>query len=284
MSSSTSKLSLFRNYNYHGNEKPDKFIVSPEEARRKLGFKQKDNFDYNASTLKKYKEEESQVEGSRHDGSFRVLQRAALRATTAAPTVFKPVVMGGEIYSDGGIVASNPAAVAIHEARTLFPDIPIELFVSVGTGEFVSETQSPAFGWDGIVHQIVKSATDTAKTHWVLEDILGQGNTCNGSLGASNTKYFRVRTLDIIFFILIRGTSDINLTSTLFLIKQKFDPVIGTPTDFPIDGTDATRLQLLSDMTSKYMREETQSKKLKEIKTILTGHKNNMFSRIFKRA
>jgi hypothetical protein len=30
-------------------------------------------------------------------GSFRVLQRAALRATTAAPTVFKPVLMGGEV-------------------------------------------------------------------------------------------------------------------------------------------------------------------------------------------
>ena len=67
-------------------------------------------------------------------GSFRVLQRYALRASTAAPTVFKPVMMGGEMYCDGGIVASNPAAVAVHEARALFPDIPIEMIVSVGTG------------------------------------------------------------------------------------------------------------------------------------------------------
>ena len=67
-------------------------------------------------------------------GSFRVLQRAALRATTAAPTFFKPVLMSGELYCDGGIVASNPTAVAIHEARTLFPDIPIEMVVSCGTG------------------------------------------------------------------------------------------------------------------------------------------------------
>lgn len=63
-----------------------------------------------------------------------MLQRIALRASTAAPTVFKPVSMGGEIYCDGGIVASNPSAVAIHEARTLFPDVPIEMVVSCGTG------------------------------------------------------------------------------------------------------------------------------------------------------
>lgn len=67
-------------------------------------------------------------------GSFRVLQRIGLRASTAAPTVFKPISMGGEIYCDGAMVASNPTAVAIHEARTLFPDVPIELVVSCGTG------------------------------------------------------------------------------------------------------------------------------------------------------
>jgi patatin-like phospholipase/acyl hydrolase len=80
-------------------------------------------------------------------GSFRVLQRAALRATTAAPTYFKPVQMGADMYSDGGLIASNPAAVAIHEARTLYPDIPIEMVVSVGTGEFVSEEVKSSFGW-----------------------------------------------------------------------------------------------------------------------------------------
>ena len=43
-------------------------------------------------------------------------------------------MMGGEMYCDGGIVASNPSAVAVHEARAIFPDIPIEMVVSIGTG------------------------------------------------------------------------------------------------------------------------------------------------------
>jgi|AntRauTorckE5430_2_1112549.scaffolds.fasta_scaffold05419_2 hypothetical protein len=55
--------------------------------------------------------------------------------------------MGDGMYSDGGLIASNPTAVAIHEARILYPDIPIELVVSVGTGEFISEKVEPSFGW-----------------------------------------------------------------------------------------------------------------------------------------
>ena len=82
-------------------------------------------------------------------------------------------MMGGEMYCDGGIVASNPAAVAIHEARTLFPNVPIELVVSIGTGGFIEQKSAPRIGWDGIIGQIVDSATDGEQVHHVLEDILG---------------------------------------------------------------------------------------------------------------
>ena len=44
-------------------------------------------------------------------------------------------------------MASNPAAVAIHEARTIFPDVQIELIVSCGTGAFLEEKSEPRIGW-----------------------------------------------------------------------------------------------------------------------------------------
>lgn len=76
-------------------------------------------------------------------GSFRVTQKIALRATTAAPTFFKPLLSFDELYVDGGIVASNPTAVAVHEARTVYPGVPLELVVSVGTGGKEINRSSP---------------------------------------------------------------------------------------------------------------------------------------------
>lgn len=151
MSSTPTQLCLFRNYNYNGGEKDDAFVQSPIEAKEELGLPLKDDIYKMSGKIcydenRIYKKEDG-GQGSRHPGSFRVLQRAALRATTAAPTVFKPVLMGGELYCDGGIVASNPAAVAIHEARTIFPNVPIELVVSCGTGAFTEEKSEPRIGW-----------------------------------------------------------------------------------------------------------------------------------------
>ena len=159
MSSTPTQLCLFRNYNYNGGEKDDAFVQDPIEAKEELQLALEDDiyalcgkvcYDDNL-----HEKSKKQSRGSRHPGSFRVLQRAALRATTAAPTVFKPVLMGGELYCDGGIVASNPAAVAIHEARTIFPNVPIEMVVSCGTGAFIEEKSEPRIGWVRIRYPIV---------------------------------------------------------------------------------------------------------------------------------
>jgi len=270
MSSIPTGLCLFRNYNYNGGERPDKFVIDPMEARAKLGLQMDydiattstnssshrvppkqiiaDNHHHHHlwNTKKKKKHSNSAVvEGSRHAGSFRVSQSIALRASTAAPTFFKPVLMRGELYCDGGIVTSNPAAVAIHEARILFPDIPIELLVSCGTGEFIEVQNEPKIGWDAIISQIVNSATDGEKTHHILEDILGQPDHESQKHQFSNTKYFR------------------------------FNPVIGLPDSFPIDATDEEQLQELSDITSQYLREEEQVKKLNEISNIINGKRDS---------
>lgn len=220
MSVTPTQLCLFRNYNYSGGEMEDSFVENPLNAKAEIGLAPEDDVYHATGKLifsvsdQRDKSMSKHSKGSRHPGSFRVLQRAALRATTAAPTVFKPVLMGGELYCDGGIVASNPSAVAIHEARTIFPDIPIEMVVSCGTGAFVEEKSEPRIGWDGIIGQIVNSATDGEQTHHVLEDILGQGGTAKlGRSHISKTKYYR------------------------------FNPIVGTSDTFPIDGTDPLQLR-----------------------------------------
>lgn len=57
----------------------------------------------------------------------------ALMATSAAPTYFDPVTINDCKFVDGGIVANNPADIALMEARLLWPQRKIVL-ISIGTG------------------------------------------------------------------------------------------------------------------------------------------------------
>jgi len=250
MSSTPTHVALFRNYNYASDEIPDSFVVDAKQARIELGFPVEFTKQLPKSAKHQIFEENRFIQGSRltdkgsrHPGSFRVLQRYALRASTAAPTVFKPVFMSGEMYCDGGIVASNPTAIAIHEARTVYPDIPIELVVSIGTGGFQEERKAPKLGWEGIVSQIVNSATDAERVHHLLEDILGSDRTFRGHNSFSSTRYYRL------------------------------NPNIGSPNsnNFPIDGTDPEKLAKLAQITEDYLLEPESQESLKEIRNILDG-------------
>jgi len=261
MSSNPTHIALFRNYNYNGGELPDPFVVDPDDARENLDLSLNDEGE--SIRLNTYPKKKGIVQpapgtitpdnGSRHPGSFRALQKYALRASTAAPTVFKPVLMGGEMYCDGGIVASNPSAIAIHEARTIFPDVPIELVVSIGTGGFKEVKSEPRIGWDGIIGQIINSATDGEQIHHILEDVLGDGTTAQGKSSVSNTSYMR------------------------------FNPTLGLPDEFPIDVTDPDKLQQIKTITREYMKEPEQQRKLEAISDILKGRSSNRFPRWFRR-
>jgi len=145
-----------------------------------------------------------------------------------------------ELYVDGGIVASNPTAVAVHEARTVFPGVPLEVIVSVGTGVFTEIKVPPRVGWDGVVAQILDSATDAEQVHHVLQDVFGEGRTAQHSgTKMASTKYFR------------------------------FNAVVGEPDSFPIDETDPRRLQELCDIVDNYMAEDEQQLKLKKLGEII---------------
>lgn len=89
----------------------------------------------------------------------------ALRASTAAPTFFEPVVRDRLMFQDGGLLNNNPTSLAIHEARCLWPDRPIAAIVSIGTGRS-PVADSKAWSFTGAT--LLASATDTERTHQVV--------------------------------------------------------------------------------------------------------------------
>lgn len=110
---------------------------------------------------------------SRYQGTFRVNTMTAVRATTAAPTFFTPVQWEGGLFADGALVANNPTAIALQEAKALYPGVPIELVVSIGTGLFTNQKSNmQTMGWDTLVNQLVASSTDTEDVHSLLTDFL----------------------------------------------------------------------------------------------------------------
>jgi predicted acylesterase/phospholipase RssA len=62
----------------------------------------------------------------------------AARATTAAPSFFKPMFVStpppGAWYVDGGLRHNNPSQLALHEAHSIWPEINRFCLVSIGTG------------------------------------------------------------------------------------------------------------------------------------------------------
>ncbi|KOO35354.1 calcium-independent phospholipase a2-gamma-like protein [Chrysochromulina tobinii] len=101
------------------------------------------------------------------EGSSAVPLWQALRATTAAPSFFPAA-------RDGALLANNPAALALHEARLLYPDTPIALLASFGTGQFISMERSEreVGSISSTVQTLVGAATRTEEVHQMLSDML----------------------------------------------------------------------------------------------------------------
>jgi predicted acylesterase/phospholipase RssA len=69
---------------------------------------------------------------------------AQARATSAAPTYFRPHEVDGHYYVDGGLVGNNPVLAALTEAVALYGDIAqVGMLVSVGTGKRVYVAPPP---------------------------------------------------------------------------------------------------------------------------------------------
>eukprot|EP01031_Cornospumella_fuschlensis_P023912 gene23912-28955_t len=104
-------------------------------------------------------------------GSCRIPAITAVRATTAAPTFFTPVLYEGGLYCDGALVANNPTALALQEAKRLYPNTPVECVVSTGI-YYEARSDMTSMPLSLLVNQLIASSTDTEeKNATVLEGL-----------------------------------------------------------------------------------------------------------------
>jgi calcium-independent phospholipase A2-gamma len=73
---------------------------------------------------------------SYYDGTSQYKCWEAIRASSAAPGYYEDFKLDGYVFHDGGLLANNPTAIAIHEAKHLWPKHDTNCVVSIGNGRF----------------------------------------------------------------------------------------------------------------------------------------------------
>ncbi|XP_042648402.1 calcium-independent phospholipase A2-gamma isoform X2 [Tyto alba] len=98
----------------------------------------------------------------------------AIRASSAAPGYFQEYVLGNDLHQDGGLLLNNPSALAVHECKCLWPNVPLQCLVSLGTGRYESEgkTSVTHTSLKAKLTNVISSATDTEEVHTMLDALL----------------------------------------------------------------------------------------------------------------
>lgn len=124
-----------------------------------------------------------------HEGSSNHAVWQAVRASSAAIYYLDDFSCGGEKFQDGAVVANNPSVIALQEARALWPDAPIDVFVSIGTGSNPHERRDRAISaFMDTGNILIESATNVERAHEALATMTPL---------IPSLKYFRFNPVDI---------------------------------------------------------------------------------------
>ncbi|NXF40522.1 PLPL8 phospholipase, partial [Nyctibius bracteatus] len=98
----------------------------------------------------------------------------AIRASSAAPGYFQEYVLGNDLHQDGGLLLNNPSALAVHECKCLWPNVPLQCLISLGTGRYESEEKTSVTytSLKAKLTNVISSATDTEEVHTMLDALL----------------------------------------------------------------------------------------------------------------
>ncbi|XP_010839792.1 PREDICTED: calcium-independent phospholipase A2-gamma isoform X3 [Bison bison bison] len=79
-----------------------------------------------------------------------------------------------KVAADGGLLLNNPSALAMHECKCLWPDVPLECIVSLGTGRYESDVRNNVTytSLKTKLSNVINSATDTEEVHVMLDGLL----------------------------------------------------------------------------------------------------------------
>ncbi|XP_046444483.1 calcium-independent phospholipase A2-gamma-like isoform X2 [Daphnia pulex] len=117
---------------------------------------------------------------SLYSGTFRHKMWEAVRASSAAPGYFGEFKLEENLHQDGGLFVNNPCAVAIHEAKCIWPNAKLLSVVSIGTGRCqplnmaagVNTSDPTNTSLKQKLSKVIDSATDTERVHTILHDLL----------------------------------------------------------------------------------------------------------------
>lgn len=113
---------------------------------------------------------------SHYDGTCKFKVWEAVRASSAAPGYYEDFKLDGYVFHDGGILANNPTAISIHEAKLLWPKSEINCVVSIGNGRYkpagYSSSKASSVSIKQKLSRFVAGSMDPENINIILCDLL----------------------------------------------------------------------------------------------------------------